>query len=175
MRSFTPRFDVKETTDAYELHGELPGIEQKDIEIEFVDAETLTIKGRVERSYTSGTPPTTSAQTIEGTDNSQAAIKDKAHQPTVEDEDAAVARVSSSGNNNGTVATTNNDGNAVKKAEEPKEKLWVSERSVGEFSRSFTFPVRVEQDAVKASMRNGVLSVVVPKAKKVAGRKINIE
>merc|ERR1712072_1280552 len=28
-RSFTPKFDIKETDQTYELHGELPGIEQK--------------------------------------------------------------------------------------------------------------------------------------------------
>ncbi len=50
----------------------------------------------------------------------------------------------------------------------------MSERSVGEFSRSFSFPVRVDQDAVKASMKNGILSILVPKAKKHESRKIDI-
>jgi HSP20 family protein len=39
LKTFSPKFDVKEVTDAYELHGELPGIEQKDVEIEFTDAQ----------------------------------------------------------------------------------------------------------------------------------------
>merc|ERR1712029_1111243 len=30
LRSFTPKFDIKETDQTYELHGELLGIEQKD-------------------------------------------------------------------------------------------------------------------------------------------------
>src|ERR1700712_1002125 len=34
MKTFNPKFDVKEVGDNYELHGELPGVEQKDIEIE---------------------------------------------------------------------------------------------------------------------------------------------
>jgi len=55
-----------------------------------------------------------------------------------------------------------------------QSKLWVSERSVGEFARSFTFPSRVDQDNVKASMKNGILSVLVPKAKKHESRKITI-
>jgi len=155
MKSFTPKFDVKETRDAYELHGDLPGIEQKNITIEFTDADTLIVKGRVERSYTAGKP---SAGAIESS-TSPAAIKDK--QPTVEDEREATGEI------------------AEKKPEqskpkEPEEKYWVSERSVGEFARSFTFPVRVDQEKVWAEMKNGVLSVVVPKAKKVEGRKITI-
>ncbi len=39
LTTFNPKFDVKEVADAYELHGELPGIEQKDVEIEFTDAQ----------------------------------------------------------------------------------------------------------------------------------------
>ena len=45
-RSFTPRFDVREVSSSYELQGELPGIEQKDLEIEFVDETTLVIRGK---------------------------------------------------------------------------------------------------------------------------------
>lgn len=157
MKTFTPKFDVKETANTYELHGELPGIEQSDIEIEFVDTETLTVKGKIERSYASGAP-----HAIESS-SEKAAIKDKAHQPTVEDEKNEESEKAAKAISTETVK------------EESKEKLWVSERSIGEFSRSFTFPIRVDQDAVRASMRNGVLSVVVPKAKKAAYKKITIE
>jgi len=169
VKSFTPKFDVKETNEAYELHGELPGVEEKDITIEFIDAETLIIKGYVERSYTSGTRP----NVAEG--SAPPAIEDsgktkKDHQPTVEDEGAL----------RGTTSETP-DTEVFAKADEPtkfpeaEDKFWVSERSVGEFMRTFTFPARVDQDAVKASMKNGVLSVVVPKGKKAKGRRIAIE
>jgi HSP20 family protein len=161
LKSFTPKFDVKEVKDAYELHGELPGIEQKDVEIEFTDAHTLTVKGHTERSYTSGTPP---AGFVEGAP-AQAAITEgekdnKAHKATVEDEGAE-----------GSTEVTKKDESAQGSDE---AKFWVSERSVGEFSRSFTFPTRVDQDNVKASMKNGILSIHVPKAKKHESRKITI-
>ncbi|QSZ35348.1 hypothetical protein DSL72_008218 [Monilinia vaccinii-corymbosi] len=161
-KSFTPKFDVKEIGEAYELHGELPGIEQKDVEIEFVDDQTLSIRGRTERSYTSGTPP---AGLVEGGEASE--HKDKSHQPTVEDESTLTV----SGNGSGNQVTKATE----QKSREPEHKYWVSERSVGEFSRSFSFPVRVNQDAVQASMKNGILSIVVPKAKKQEGRKITIQ
>lgn len=161
-QTFAPKFDVKEVKDTYELHGELPGIEQKDVEIEFIDAQTLTVKGRTERSYTAGTPPAgfvegpaATAQITEGGEDHKVP-----HKATVEDEDAA---------NKKTAVTK-----AEKKKEEPEAKYWVSERSTGEFSRSFSFPVRVDQDAVRASMKNGILSIIVPKAKKVESRKITI-
>jgi HSP20 family protein len=172
LKSFTPRFDVKELGETYELHGELPGIEQKDVEIEFIDDQTLNIRGRTERSYTSGTPPSIEGAKSSGaiTENGEGEHKDKAHQPTVEDagEDGA-------DNNTENKEQRVTKAQPQKKHEEPQAKFWVSERSVGEFSRSFSFPVRVDQDQVKASMKNGILSIIVPKAKKQESRKITIQ
>jgi HSP20 family protein len=165
LKTFHPKFDVKELADSYELHGELPGIEQKDVEIEFTDASTLTVKGRTERQYSSGTPPagfvegpaTVGAITEGGDANGQ---HRKGNKATVEDE--------------GTTKETATEVAKKDVAAEPEDKFWVSERSVGEFSRSFTFPVRVDQDRVQASMKNGILSILVPKAKKHESRKITI-
>ena len=56
--------------------------------------------------------------------------------------------------------------------EQPR--FWRWERSVGEFSRVFSFPSRVDHDAVTATFNNGILSVTVPKAKKMATRRIVI-
>jgi len=161
MKTFSPKFDVKEVSDAYELHGELPGIEQDNVQIEFTDAQTLTVKGRTERSFTSGTPPAGLVESSKTAGKITEGGETHAHKATVEDEDASEKP--------STEVTK-----AEQKDEEPKAKYWVSERSVGEFSRSFSFPVRVDQDAVRASMKNGILSIVVPKAKKHESRKITI-
>ncbi|HEU4988154.1 MAG: Hsp20/alpha crystallin family protein [Gemmatimonadota bacterium] len=59
---------------------------------------------------------------------------------------------------------------------EQDQKYYVWERSYGAFERSFTFPTAVEQDKIKASFENGVLTVGIPKTRsaKANGRKINI-
>jgi HSP20 family protein len=170
MRTFQPRFDVKELPEAYELHGELPGIEQKDVEIEFTDPQTLTVRGRTERSYTSGTPP---SHLVEGqkssgaiTEGGEQQQQQSSHKATVEDEKEA--------NKDKTETSMTTTDQKSQQQQEPQAKYWVSERSVGEFARSFSFPGRVDQDAVKASMKNGILSIVVPKAKKHESRKIVI-
>ena len=150
LKTFTPKFDVKETAQAYELHGELPGIEQKDVEIEFTDQQTLTIKGRTERSFTKGTPP---AGAIE---------------------EPEVSGAITGGGENDAQRTHKDNTNTDEGNKESDHKYWVSERSVGEFSRSFSFPTRVDEDQVKASMKNGILSIVVPKLKKAESRKITI-
>ena len=56
-----------------------------------------------------------------------------------------------------------------------KYKYWVSERSVGEFHRSFSFPGRVDTDGVKASLKNGILHVMVPKSVHKESKRIQIE
>jgi HSP20 family molecular chaperone IbpA len=49
-RTFAPKFDVKEAKDSYILEGELPGIDQKDVIVEFADDQTLTIKAGLNTS-----------------------------------------------------------------------------------------------------------------------------
>lgn len=162
IRSFTPKFDVKETKENYELHGELPGIEQKAINIEWTDNNTLTISGRHENVREEGQRP----QGFIENNGEEPQKKIESHQPTVEDESAEA---------NTKVATQSGQKDVAKHGEQPKVKYWVSERSVGEFHRSFAFPARVDQDAVKASLKDGILSIIVPKAKAPVARKINIE
>ncbi|OAG00300.1 HSP20-like chaperone [Paraphaeosphaeria sporulosa] len=156
IKAFTPKFDVKEVEDAYELHGEFPGIDQKDINIEWTDSHTLTVSGRHETLREEGERPTAA---IEG-----APAKDK--QPSVEEEGTEAE--------GGQQLAKQGSQEVAKNDEAPKHKYWVSERSVGEFHRSFSFPQRVDQDAVKASLKNGILSILVPKAKNPQPRKVTI-
>lgn len=132
LASFSPRFDVREADDAYHLDGELPGVAQKDIDIEFSDSQTLVVKGHTEREYHTG--PETQPDATEG--ESAAAETDK---------------------------------------NQASHRFWASERSIGEFQRTFSFPGRVDQNAVKASLKNGILSIVVPKANASASKKITVE
>ncbi|KAL4784781.1 HSP20-like chaperone [Aspergillus varians] len=143
IRSFAPRFDVRESNDAYHLDGELPGISQDNIDIEFTDPQTLVVKGRCEREYHSG----------DTTADPQAQTETQA-------EGSEVTKISGEKQ----VSTKSN-----------KPRFWVSERSVGEFQRTFNFPTRVNQDDVKASLKDGILSLVVPKAAPPSMKKITIQ
>ncbi|KAE8382344.1 HSP20-like chaperone [Aspergillus bertholletiae] len=98
LRAYAPTFDMRELKDSYQLEGELPGVKQSDVEIEYVDAHTITIKGHTERA----------SETDEGS-------------------------------------------------------WWISERSTGDFRRSFSFPSAVDQDKTHARLQDGVLSVTIPK------------
>lgn len=49
------------------------------------------------------------------------------------------------------------------------------ERPYGPFQRSFTIGVPIQHDKVKATYRDGILEVVIPKAEEVKPKKIPIE
>lgn len=166
LSSFAPKFDVREHKDSYVLDGELPGIDQNNIEIEFTDPHTLIVKGRAEREYQSGTPPATATRgAIEGASGGSS----NKFQPRVEEEGAASA------------ASTSQEQHQKKRKHgaggqaQEETKYWISERSVGEFQRSFNFPTRVDQDGVRASLKKGVLNITVPKATAPTTKRITIE
>ena len=170
LRTFQPRFDVRETKEAYELHGELPGIDQSNLSIEFADPQTLIIKGRIEREYHGGPDGQQQGQ-ITGEVHDQ---PQSSHKATVEDDGDESAKSSQQQGKPG------QENQQVLKAEDKNQKVerakyWVSERAVGEFHRSFGFPTRVDQDNVKASLKNGILTVTVPKAPAHQSKRIAIE
>ena len=48
------------------------------------------------------------------------------------------------------------------------------ERRYGRFLRSFTLPTHVMADAIEASMQDGVLQILVPKAPEVQAKRIQV-
>lgn len=163
---FTPKFDYRETEESFELHGELPGINKENVNIDFTGPQTLIVKGRVERSYESGTPPAgyvTAGETMSGAITEKGEGTTKSHKATVED----------AGENGDLQKQVSKEKTEQTKRE--KSKYWYSERSVGEFSRTFNFPTTVDQDNVKASLKEGILNISVPKARKPTSRRIAIQ
>jgi hypothetical protein len=81
----SPKYDLIELSDSFCLHSEVPGIKD-DIEIEFTDPQTMTIRGRSERSYASHIPP---MGLIKGTMTRSAITKDSKisnlHETAIED------------------------------------------------------------------------------------------
>lgn len=166
LPTWQPKFDVRETGEAYELHGELPGMVKENVNIEFTEPQTMLVRGKVERTYTAGTPP---AGHLENTSMSGAITEGgeterrNSHQATVEDENEAQV-----------AEAPKTDEKKAEKQPADKAKYWLSERSIGEFARSFNFPTRVDQDNVSANLKDGILTVTVPKAKKHEARRIAI-
>jgi len=189
VRTFQPKFDVKELEHSYVLSGELPGLDQKNISIEWADASTIAIKGHTEHRVVKRSPPAAaSAPAQEPTSESETKESKEAEyqKPTVEEDetehsDDFVEVDSHSEATTSTKTAQNEETVAVPKpveeatAHTESAKYWIAERSVGSFHRAFSFAVRVDNEAVTASLKNGILSVVVPKTKIPEPRRINIE
>ncbi len=106
--SWTPSVDILETEEELVLSAEIPGIDEKDIEIKLED-NTLTLKGS--RNF----------------------------------------------------------------EKETKEDNYLRiERAYGSFFRSFSLPLYINQDSIKAEHRNGVLKIVMPKKPELKPRKVKI-
>jgi HSP20 family molecular chaperone IbpA len=157
-----PKFDVRETDEAYELHGELPGMNKDTVHIEFPELQTMTVRGKAERTYSAANPAagqiedaTEKPVITEGGEGSQAS-----HKANLQDESGA--------------KTENAGEKPENKLESSKYKYWFTERNVGEFFRIFTFPSPVDHDSVTAGFKDGILTVSVPKLKKPESRRITI-
>ena len=70
--------------------------------------------------------------------------------------------------------TNGNQTEAVVSSEGKTPTYWSNERQTGIFQRLFHFPGRIDHNNVKAKYKNGILSILIPKAKR-EGVKINIE
>jgi HSP20 family protein len=173
-RSVQPRFDVRESGEAYELLGELPGLDSEDVNIEWSDDNTLSISGNRERrrQVSSNDKPTAATEAEAEADSdfvdvaSEHSSSDSYKKPTVEDDLA-----------DGVANPTEPEApesEVAKPAPAEKPEFWYTERSYGSFRRTFKFSQRVEQDAVSATLKNGVLSIVVPKAKAREPKRITI-
>jgi len=182
-----PRFDVRETEEAYELYGELPGLERENISIEFPEHQTIVISGSVERNYASdstkdNTTPEepTSPKTVTETETEEP--RRNSHQATVEDDPEdestpASSRASSPWMDVAKPVARASAGETTQTpAQTPKDqsKYWLRERSVGRFSRTIAFPARIDEDNATAALRNGILSITVPKAKVSTPTRIQI-
>lgn len=181
------KFDVKEWKKTYELRAELPGLEQKDIDIEFMDAKTLVIKGSLAKAE--DTKPNEDEDN-EGPAGSEgpaenggpAAIEDKSDKSDSSSSSASAA----SSSNQTTVEDWSEEEpeilkkekgyhTIVKQNEDSFYKYLIRECSTGKFKRSFTFPHKVDRSGVKASLKNGILTVVVPKQVKKGSERKKIE
>ncbi|CAG9940231.1 unnamed protein product [Clonostachys rosea f. rosea IK726] len=140
ITSLDPSFDVRELTDAYEVQGELHGLDRKDIKIEFVDSQTLIIHGKVERFYTLGGPP---ASIFASPSKSDVGTKKETHQGN------AIAAV---------------PWLKAKAVDGKDPNIWVVERSVEQFSDTFSFPHHIKQDGVVAILDGGSLNIRIPKS-----------
>lgn len=108
LANFAPDFDVKETPESFVFTADLPGVAEKDLQVQLT-GNRLSISGKRESEKT-----------------------------------------------------------------EQSETFYTNERSYGTFTRSFMLPEGVDNEKAHAELKNGVLSVAIPKRPETQPRKINV-
>ena len=147
------RANVSETETEYKIEVDVPGYQKSEINLEYGhDGKTLIVSGKTEKSYEEGPDETPKGVTLEEVPEEG----EKPAQPTI---------------TSSAVAETTKE-TSVGAPAEPK--YWVSERSVGSFSRTFSLPAGLDLDKAKATLDHGVLTVVIPKATKQKVSRITI-
>ena len=66
-------------------------------------------------------------------------------------------------------------GEKKQEKEEKEEDYHLVERSYGSFSRSVRIPAEVESNKIKASYKNGILAITLPKSEKVKAKEVKIK
>lgn len=66
-------------------------------------------------------------------------------------------------------------GERKEEREEKDKDFYCCERTFGAFSRSLALPPSVEPEGVKATFKNGILEVHLPKTREAKGRKVEIK
>lgn len=56
-----------------------------------------------------------------------------------------------------------------------KHNLYLSEYGIGDYQRVFTLTDEVDRDKIQATVKNGVLTILLPKAEVVKTRKISVK
>nr|CAG8577091.1 13881_t:CDS:1 [Entrophospora candida]CAG8580202.1 10907_t:CDS:1 [Entrophospora candida] len=142
---FRPSVDLAETDKSYVVEAEVPGVKKEDLSVEFLDDRTLILKGKVERG--SGAGNGEGLRTIDTTKSEE-------------------------GTGGGGDESSTTD--IVESTNGTSSGQLLNERAVGSFQRYFQFPGRVDPEKIKASYKDGILSVTVPKVAHES-KKINIE
>ncbi|RFN50611.1 hypothetical protein FIE12Z_5114 [Fusarium flagelliforme] len=173
-RPWEPRFEAHETEDSFVIYGELPGLNKEHVTVEFPEPTKLVVSGKVERftdapKADEATPEKTApAPTIES-DNEDTRSR-SSYQATVEDDvDGDDFEVLSHTSGKSETSNQPEPETLSEKAkekqpaqpEQPQEPRRSGYRK--EFSRYFTFPTYVNHEAVTAELKDGLLTVVIPK------------
>jgi HSP20 family protein len=169
---FLPRFDVKDTKEAYKLTGELPGVDQSNVSIVWADEKTLVISGSTETETTETNEPQQAADDATITSETSPAHYQK---PSVEEDGQDFVDVEKpESEEQQSEEKPQEAAPAAQKPETDGGRYLFTERASGSFKRVFKFPGHVDHDNVTASLKNGVLAITAPKAKPVEPRKIVI-
>jgi HSP20 family molecular chaperone IbpA len=197
-KPWQPRFDAQETANVFLIRGELPGLTKENITIDFPEPQKMVIRGRLVEGSQDPAPQAAAQPELAQPEPEVPAAPTspvsetssrKSYQATVEDSDE-----------NDDFDVVSNCSEQEKEQEKPQQPAAApvkpqaqaqakptqqpqpqpqpqpqhKQRVVREFTRTYTFPSPVNYDATTADLKDGLLTVVVPKPQKPEPRRIVI-
>lgn len=171
--ALAPDFDVRETESAFYLEGELPGVADRGaVRLDWIDRRTLSIDAKIEkvdleaewgllrpiRVGNKPRRPSVSASTSGSSTCSEDSmvVDEQQQQQQQQDEDVKMASIEA-------------------QPSKPLVREWLSERRVGHYQRTFTFPTDVDASAIRARLGQGLLRVLVPKVVRTGARSKQVD
>ena len=144
------RANVTELENEYKIEVEVPGYQKAELNIEFsTDGRYVTVSGKRESSYEEESPAEESKESEKPKEKEEKKQKKHSRWLSRRSKQRAV-------------------GKSV-------PRYLISERSVAEFSRTFSFQRPVDPAKAVAHLDNGVLTITIPKAAGPQVQKITIE
>jgi HSP20 family molecular chaperone IbpA len=153
MDLWHPKFELGEASDSYKLYGELPGLRKDNLCVEFTHPQTLLVRGKFEF------PPTNDHTRVSrGESGAAKGAKANLKEPlaSTTNENSAHTSQQLSEEDLKAVGEESSDSKIIHSLRDWRR---------GEFSRTFNFSVPIAPDAATATLRDGILTVFVPKAK----------
>ncbi|KAJ1332601.1 hypothetical protein BSLG_008230 [Batrachochytrium salamandrivorans] len=144
-----PLMDVHETEQAYVVSAEVPGVPRNSLNCEVVHGDTLVISGKFIAGADKGASEVAPDNVNVGSDNAAAGSD------SITDTDHNQDRASA-----GEIETTAEKGG---KAVLDNATMHTNERVYGSFRRSISFASRIDAAKLKATLKDGVLTVQIPK------------
>lgn len=162
-----PATNILETPETYELQSEVPGVDKDSIKIEVPDSHTLTILGRVQED--DGSTHKEDKMEEDPVFSVAAGTQTEPGQPKPEQGPSMANDDDAKANEPPSVSPPSpTPPKAVEKSEKPR--WWTNERvlgSFGSFRRSFFFLDPIMVEVARATIKSGVVKIVLQKAKYV--------
>ncbi|PVH76142.1 HSP20-like chaperone [Cadophora sp. DSE1049] len=170
MNCFIPRFDLEEDDHNYYLYGDIPGATVGEITVEANDDHTLVVYGKTGRP---GPERVGEGEGMSNPEGRAAPVQEQQQETFAPPPTAPVpphTQTQTHHHRHLTSPFSSTPTSPLVPQTSPNgHKTLLSERLTGSFHRTFAFPSAVNEKGVKASMENGVLSLVVPKREVVKG------
>lgn len=166
INCFIPRFDLEEDSQLYYLYGEIPGSRVDDITIEPRDKNILVIYGTTRRNEVELGSQNKNNDILM---RSPTQVASTGNNQEVELEPSALldkpSRVPPHSHHHTPGGTTSYiEATSPSKANHrPTRKILLNERLVGDFHRTFALPTPIVEESIRATLEDGVLTVLIPK------------